>query len=312
LHGEKAGTMIDYYLKVFLATARTCSFTKAAQSLNITQPAVTHQIRNLEEMFKAKLFLRQRNKITLTQAGQILYRYAGQIGHLYREAKNEMTALTGNVCGDIPFGVGALLGIYLIPLMMGGFKKKYADVNLHMQVVNSREAIQLLQDDIIELAIASEPIPDRGYVVIPFYEEDLTVIVPPDHPWCQEGEIPAERIFDEEFLIREPGSGTREIYVKALHQLFPDRHLKVAMVLGSTEAIKRGVIGKMGISIVSPLACHIEEKQGLLRRIDLKGLSIKRRFNILYRSEENLSVQTLKWKEYLIRRRDLGFPLAFV
>jgi LysR family transcriptional regulator, transcriptional activator of the cysJI operon len=111
--------MIDYYLRVFLATARTCSFTKAAQSLNITQPAVTHQIRNLEEMFKAKLFLRQRNRITLTKAGEILYRYADAIGRLYRQAKNEMTELTGNVCGDVPFGVGALPGIYLLPLIMG-------------------------------------------------------------------------------------------------------------------------------------------------------------------------------------------------
>jgi len=303
--------MIDYYLRVFLAVARTCSFTKAAQSLNITQPAVTHQIRNLEEMFKAKLFLRQRNKITLTKAGEILYRYSEEIGRLYRQAKNEMTGLTGNVYGDMPFGVGALLGIYLIPLIMGGFKKIFPDVNLHMQVVNSRESLQLLMDDIIELVIASEPFPQRGFVVIPFYEENLTVIVPPDHPWCAEKEILAERIFDEDFLIREPGSGTREIYTHVLQKLFPDRHLKIAMVLGSTEAIKRGVIGKMGISIVSPLAFRIEEKQGLLRKIDLKGVNIKRRFNIVHRTEENLSVQTLKWKEYLIRERDKGFPSAF-
>ena len=303
--------MIDYYLRVFLETARTGSFTKAAQSLNITQPAVTHQIRNLEEMFKAKLFLRQRNKITLTEAGEILYRYAGEIGRLYRQAKNEMTELTGNVCGDIPFGTGALLGIYLLPLLMGGFKKKYPDVNLYMQVRNSREIMQSLQEGIIELAIVSEPVPEKGFVKIPFYQEDLTLIVPPDHPWCREKEISSERIFEEDFLLREPGSGTREIHTKALKQLYPNKHLKVAMVLGSTEAIKRGVIGKLGISIVSPLACHIEVKQGLLRKINLKGLKIKRGFDIIYRSEENLSVQTMKWKKYLLMERDKDFPLAF-
>lgn len=302
--------MIDYYLRVFLAAARTCSFTKAAQSLNVTQPAVTHQIRNLEEMFKAKLFLRQRNRITLTKAGEILYRYADEIGRLYRQAKNEMTDLTGNVSGGIPFGVGALLGIYLLPLIMGGFKKIYPDVDLYMQVGNSRESVQSLLDGIIELAIASEPFAERGFVTIPFYQEDLTLIVPPDHPWCREKEISSERIFEEDFLIREPGSGTREIYTKALQQLYPQKHLKIAMVLGSTEAIKRGVIGKMGISIVSPLACHIEVKQGLLRKIDLKGLKIKRRFDIVYRSEENLSVQTLRWKEYLLKERDNNFQLA--
>ncbi len=303
--------MIDYYLRVFLAVARTCSFTKAAQSLNITQPAVTHQIRNLEEMFKARLFIRQGNRITLTRAGEILFRYADEIGRLYRQAKNEMTELTGSVWGDLPFCVGSLLAIYLLPLIMGGFKKEYPDVDIYMQVCNSREAVQSLQDGIVELAIASEPIPEKGFVTVPFYEEDLTLIVSPDHPWCREGEIDAERIFEEDFLTREPGSGTREIYTKALQRLFPSKRLKVAMVLGSTEAIKRGVIGKMGISIVSPLACHIEVKQGLLKIIDLKGLKIKRRFDLLYRSEENLSAQALKWKEYLLRERDNQFESAF-
>jgi DNA-binding transcriptional LysR family regulator len=303
--------MIDYYLRVFLAVAKTCSFTKASQLLNISQPAVTHQIRNLEEMFKAKLFLRQHNKITLTRAGEILYRYADEIGRLYRQAKNEMTALTGNVRGDIPFGVGSLLGIYLLPLIMGGFKKKYPDVNIYMQVGNSREIVQSLLDGIIELAIVSEPVPEKGFVSIPFYPEDLTLIVPPNHPWCREKEINPEWIFEEDFLIREPGSGTRETYTKALQKLYPNKHLKVAMILGSTEAIKRGVIGEMGISIVSPLACHIEVKQGLLRKIDMKGLKIKRSFDIVYRSEENLSVQTLKWKEYLLKEREKEFRSAF-
>ena len=194
---------------------------------------------------------------------------------------------------------------------MGGFKRKYQDVDIYMQVGNSREIVQSLQDDIIELAIVSQPIPERGFVTIPFYEEDLTVIVPPEHPWCLEPEISPERIFEEDFLLREPGSGTREVYTKTLQKLYPNRHLKVTMVLGSTEAIKRGVMGKMGISIVSPLACQIEAKQGLLRRVDLKGLKIKRRFDIVYRSEENLSIQTVKWKEYLLRERDKDFQLPF-
>lgn len=303
--------MIDYYLRVFLAAARTCSFTKAAQALNITQPAVTHQIQNLERMFKAKLFLRQRNKITLTKAGEILYRYADEIGRLYRQAKNEMTELTGNVFGDVLFGATSLLGIYLLPLIMGGFKQTYSGVNISMLVGNSREVMSYLQDGIVELAIVSEPVPEKRFVAIPFYEDHLTLIVPPDHPWCVEKEISAERIFEEDFLIREPGSGTREIYTKALQQLYPNKHLKVAMVLGSTEAIKRGVIGGMGISIVSPLACHIEVKQGLLRKIALKGLKIKRGFDIVYRSEENLSVQTIKCKEYLLKERDKEFRSAF-
>ena len=301
--------MIDFYLRVFLASAKTCSFTKAAELLNITQPGVTHQIRKLEETFNTKLFLRQKNRIGLTKAGEVLYRYAGEIDRLYRQAKDEMTVLTESVYGDVLFGATSLLGIYLLPLIIGGFKRSNPGVNVSMQVGNSRDVIRYLRDGLVELAIVSEPVPENHFVTIPFYQDDLTLIVAPDHPWCNEKAVDAERIFEEEFLLREPGSGTRTVYTKALKQLFPRRKLKVAMVLGSTEAIMRGVIGKLGISIVSHLACRLQTEQGLLRKIELKGLDMKRKFAIVYRSEETLSVQAMKWKEYLLRQRDKNFRL---
>ena len=302
--------MIDFYLRVFLASAKTCSFTKAAELLNITQPGVTHQIRKLEETFNTKLFVRQRNRIALTKAGEILYRYAGQIDRLYRQAKDEMTVLTESVYGDVLFGATSLLGIYLLPLIIGGFRHSNPGVNISMQVGNSREVMRCLRDGLVELAIVSEPVPENRFVTIPFYQDDMTLIVWPDHPWSRKKTIDAERIFEEDFLLREPGSGTRTVYTKALKQLCPSKKLRVAMVLGSTEAIMRGVIGKMGISIVSHLACRLETEQGLLRKVELKGLDMKRKFDIVYRSEEDLSVQAMKWKEYLLKQRDRDFRLA--
>ena len=302
--------VIDFYLRVFLASAKTCSFTKASELLNITQPGVTHHIRKLEEMFETRLFVRQQNRIRLTEAGEVLYRYADEIDRLYREASNEMSRLRRNVSGDVLLGVTALLGIYLIPMFLGVFRQRYPSVNLSMQVGNSREVMRCLRDGIIEMGIVSEPIPENRFVTLPFYQDDLTLIVPPDHPWCREKEVDAERIFEENFIIREPGSGTREVHMKALRKLYPRKKLRIAMVLGSTEAIKRGVIGKMGISIVSHLACRLETEQGVLRKISVKGLDMKRNFDIVYRSEEDLSVQAVKWKEYLIEQRDSNFERA--
>lgn len=307
--GRRGEAMIDFYLKVFLTSAKTGSFTKAAELLNITQPAVTHQIRKLEETFKVKLFVRQRNRICLTKAGEILCRYADQIDRLYCQAKDEITGLAGHIYGNVLFGATSLLGIYLLPLILGGFKQRHPEVNISMHVGNSREVLKCLRDGIVEFAIVSEPVPKNRFIVLPFYQDDLTLIVPPDHPWCREKAVDAERIFEEDFILREQGSGTRAVYTKILKQRYPNRKLKVAMVLGSTEAIMRGVIGKMGISIVSRLACHLETEQGLLREIDMKGLEMKRKFDIVYRSEEDLSVQAMRWKEYLIRQRDRNFQL---
>lgn len=302
--------MIDFYLRVFLAAAKNNSFTKAAEFLNISQPAVTHQIKHLEEMFKTSLFVRQGNKVCLTKAGEILYKYSDEIGRLYRQALKEMTELSSRVSGDLYFGVTSLLGIYLLPLIINGFKKRYADVKLCMQIGNSKEIIRCLRDGIVELAIVSEPVPmDPSFVIIPFYEDTLVLIAPPDHPWCREGSIDPERIFEEDFILREPGSGTRDFYIKALQNLFQKKYAQSAMVLGSTEAIKRGVRGKLGVSIVSRLACQLELEQGMLREIELNGLKMKRSFYIVYRSEENLTMQAIKWKEYLLDQRNRNFVI---
>jgi len=295
--------VIDFYLRVFLAAAKNGSFTKAAQLLNITQPAVTHQIKNLEEMFKARLFVRRQSRIYLTKSGKILYQYASEIGRLYRQAQQEMAELSGRTYGDVSFGATSLLGSYLLPLYVGEFKQRHPDIHLSMQVGNSRDIIRSLRDGIVEFAIVSEPFPLKGFTIIPFCQDDLILIVPPDHPWCREKAIDAERIFKEPFIIREPGSGTREVYMKTLKRLYPRNHLQVAMVLGSTEAIKRGIMGKMGVSIVSRLACRFEIEQGILRGIEMKGVRMKRAFNILFRSEEDLSVQAAKWKEFLLGKR---------
>jgi DNA-binding transcriptional LysR family regulator len=221
-----------------------------------------------------------------------------------------MSRLRSNVSGNVHFGVGALVGIYLLPMIVGGFRKCYPGVNLSMQVGNSREVLRCLRDGILELGIVSEPIPENRYVTLPFYQDDLTLIVPPDHPWCREKEVDAECIFEEDFIIREPGSGTRAVYTGVLKDRYPRKKLKVAMVLGSTEAIKRGVIGRMGISIVSPLACRLETEQGLLKKIAVRGVNMKRNFDIVYRSEDDLSIQAVKWKEYLLKQRDNNFELG--
>jgi len=291
--------MIDFNLKVFLAVAKMSSFTRAAEFLNLSQPAVTHQIKNLETMLRTKLFNRCQNKIFLTKSGKILLKYADDINLLYQNAMKEIQEANNRVAGDVLIGSASLLGKYFLPRVIGEFKKTYSEVNISMLVGNSKEILEYLQNDVIELAIVSEPIPFKNLIAFPLYSDHLTIIVDPDHPWSRKKEISPTDLFSEDFISREVGSGTREVYLKFLEVYIKGKQLKTVMVLGNTEAVKMAVIGKMGFSIVSRLAARSEVELGLLKEVRIKNVNMSRDFFIVSKSEENLSVPALRLKEYL-------------
>jgi len=298
--------MTDSNLKVFLAVAKMNSFTRAAEFLNLSQPAVTHQIKNLETMLRTKLFNRCHNKIFLTKSGNILLKCAEGIDLLYQNAMKEIQEANNRVAGDAQIGAASLLGKYLLPRVIGEFKKKYSEVNISMLVGNSKEILEYLQNDVIEIAIVSEPIPFKNLTVFSLYSDHLTIIVDPDHPWSRKKEISPTDLLNEDFISREVGSGTREVYLKSLEAHLKENQLKTVMVLGNTESVKMAVIGKMGFSIVSRLAARSEVELGLLKEVRIKDVNMSRDFFVVTKFEENLSVPALRLKEYL-RSKKPGF-----
>ena len=299
--------MIDFNLKVFLVVAKTSSFTRAAEFLNLSQPAVTHQIKNLETLLRTKLFHRTQNKIFLTKSGNILLKYADDINHLYQSAMKEIQEVDNRVAGDAHIGAASLLGKYLLPRIIGEFKKNFPEVHISMLAGNSKEILEYLKNDVIELAIVSEPIPSKNLSAFSLYSDDLIVIVAPDHPWSRKKEISPIDLLNEDFISRELGSGTREVYIKSLKAYLKGNPLKTVMVLGNTESVKMAVIGKMGFSIVSRLAARSEVELGLLKEVRIKNVNMSRDFFVVFKSEENLSVPALRLKEYLkSKKRDFN------
>ncbi len=289
-----------------MTVAKLSSFTRAAEFLDLSQPAVTHQIKNLETLFKTRLFNRGQNRIELTRSGQILLRHAENIDSLYRKAIQEIHEMTHQVAGDIHLGAASLLGKYLLPRILGNFRKIYPHVNLSMLVGNSKEILGFLENGAIELAIVSEPIPSRNLIAFRFYSDQLTVVVYPNHPWCRKREITTKDLCDEDFISRETGSGTREFCLKSLGLPWRGEELKPVMVLGSSEAIKMAVIGEMGFSILSRLAIRSEVELGLLKEIRLKGVNMVRNFYVVFKSEEQLSLPALRLKEYFKSKKGLN------
>jgi len=297
--------VIDFHLRVFLAVAKTGSFTKASEILNISQPAVTHQIKNLESHLKTSLFKRMGNRIHLTEPGQILVKYAEEIQQLYLKATRDILDRTGQVAGEIPFGATHLLGEILSSPPGGRIQEELSRRKpLHAGCQQP----------------GNRPVPARGHHRTgrrqrtspfpgydgdsPSYRDHLTVIVYPGHRWCDPGEIGTAELFTEDFIAREPGSGTREVYTRFLEGIHKGKTLRTVMVFGSTEAIKTGVMGEMGFSIISRLACRLETEQGLLREIRFRGLDMKRDFYIVFRSEKHLSLPALKFKDYLVQKSE--------
>lgn len=291
--------MTDFNFKVFLAVAKMSSFTRAAEYLNLSQPAVTHQIKNLETMLRTRLFNRCHNKIFLTKSGNILLKYAEGMDVLYGNAMKEIQEANNRIAGDVHIGAASLLGKYLLPRVIGEFKKSYSEVNISMLVGNSKEIIEYLQNDVIELAVVSEPIPSKNLISFPLYSDCLIIIVDTDHPWSRKKRISPADLLNEDFISREVGSGTREVYLKSLETYLKGKQLKTVMVLGNTEAVKMAVIGKMGFSIVSRLATRSEVELGLLKEVRIRDVTMSRNFFVVFKSEENLSVPALRLREYL-------------
>lgn len=274
---------MDFRLKIFHTVAQVKSFTKAAETLNLTQPAITFQIKNLEEEFCTRLFNRDQSRVTLTETGKILFRYAEKILNEYERAGEEIARLTGVLGGEIRIGVASLLGKYLFPKLIGMFKQRYPNINIIMLVGDSADLIKKIQEHTVDLVIVSEPFSLKDFVVKPFIDDEIVVIVHPEHKWAMRNHIEVEDFLDEPFIAREPGSGLREVYKNFLSSRnITLKNLDVVMTLGSSEALKSAVESGVGYSIISNIAVKREIALGLLKRVPVKGMNLKRRFLTIY------------------------------
>ena len=263
--------MADRRLQVFHTVARFLSFTKAAKSLHMTQPAVTFQVRQFEEYFNTRLFDRTHNKISLTEAGAHVYQYADKIIGLYGELDNSIKEMTGNISGSLTIGASTTIAEYMLPTLLRDFKLKYPDVAIHLKVSNTKGIVSMVENNAIDLGVVEAPVGNKSLVVEVCLPDQLVAIVPPDHPEAQRESFTYEDLVKYPFICREEGSGTREVINEFLTQGSeggPD-DLKVTMELGSPEAVKCAVEAGMGISVVSRATIQKELKLGTLVAIDL-------------------------------------------
>ncbi|EXJ15283.1 LysR substrate-binding domain-containing protein [Imhoffiella purpurea] len=278
--------MADRRLQVFHTVARLLSFTKAAETLHMTQPAVTFQVRQLEEHFNTRLFDRTHNRISLTEAGHAVFASAERIFELYAEMENAVREITGEVSGALTIGASTTIAEYMLPPLLGDFKERYPEVTIHLKVANTEGIVSMVENNVIDLGVVEAPVTNKNLVVEACKQDQLFAIVAPGHPLADRDEVELAHLLQYPFICREEGSGTREVIGDYL-QLQNDCNaaIKVAMELGSPEAIKGAVEAGMGVSVISGTTIQKELKLGTLVALRLNP-PLNRPFSFVHQKQK--------------------------
>jgi DNA-binding transcriptional LysR family regulator len=278
--------MADRRLQVFHTVARQLSFTKAAETLHMTQPAVTFQVRQLEEYFNTRLFDRTHNRISLTEAGARVYEFSDKIFELYGEMENAVREMTGEISGSLTIGASTTIAEYMLPALLGDFRGRYPEVSIHLKVSNTDGIVSMVENNTIDLGVVEAPVSNKNLVVDECRRDNLVAIVPPGHEKAQMDKVSLDELLVHPFICREEGSGTREVIAEhmAKHSKC-DTCMNVAMELGSPEAVKGAVEAGMGISVVSNATIQKELRLGTLVAIELDP-PLERPFSFVHQKQK--------------------------
>jgi len=278
-----------HYLRVFLTVAEYEHITRASEELIISQPAVTKTIQHLEQEVGLELIERHGRRIALTHAGRVLQNYARRLFALEREMEDGLGALRDVDTGEVTLAASTTTGVYLLPPIVAQFRERYPQVDLHISILNSSEIVEQTLDwnldfGLVEWDAATLP---AGLKVEVFAYDELVLVVGSHHRWRGLTTLKPEALSDSELLLREQGSGIREVIEHAL--LAHDVQIRPLLTVPDNEAIKQMVMNDVGAAIVSALAVQREIVTGELTRIPILGLDLRPELSLVRRTDKQLS-----------------------
>ncbi|GLI19779.1 LysR family transcriptional regulator [Tepidanaerobacter syntrophicus] len=288
------------FLKAFAAIAKTGSLTQAAEELFITQPALSQQIKQLENYFSIQLLERSNRGTSLTDAGRLLYDYSVRITDLFSELESKMDSLRASVEGSLTIGATSVVGGYAVPCSIFIFKEKYPETNLKLKVGNQTQVISDLKDEIVDVAVIEGDRVSGPFAIEEIATDDMTVIVPNKEPWNGKKYLLPEDFVKQPLIMREHGSGTRQVVENCLSSAGIDiSSLNIVMELSSVDSIKAAVEAGHGISIMSKLALKKELHNKTLKAVDIKGITLKQKIYLAYKTEKAQSIVARAFIKFL-------------
>lgn len=272
---------MDHYLEVFVKVVEKGNFSKAAEDLHMTQPAVSQYIKVLEESVGARLLERNNKFVRLNKAGEIVFHHAKEILALYSNMQYLIDDLTNKASGPIAIGASYTFGEYILPHIIARLQSQYPLITPTIQIHNTKEIIDLVQSHQLDIGIVEGHINEKVPNVEVVAEDKMVIVASPQNPLLKEKRNIAE-LGEECWILREKGSGTRE----AAEHLFQELDFipKKVMEFGSTQVIKESVEAGLGISLLSQWTIKKELLYGYLEVVDIEGLPFKRNFSILTHS----------------------------
>ena len=283
-------------LQCFSAVARNLSFTRAADELHLSQPAVSMQIRQLERQAGVSVTEQFGKQIHLTEAGKEVYRYATSILQQVDELDDVLDKLKGLAGGKLHIAAISSAN-YFAPRLLGTYQQRYPDVGVSMDVTNQTSVVRQVVSNEVDMAIMGQPPEDMHLDAIPFMDNPLVIVAPPTHRLAGRRNIPLKQLEKEVFLTREPGSGTRG----AMHRFFDQNKLALTtgMEMGSLSAVKQSVQAELGLGLLPVGAIEAELMLGRLVVLNVKGLPIQRHWYVVIHKGKRLSAAADKFKSLL-------------
>lgn len=284
-------------LEVFEVVARLLSYTKASKELHLSQPAVSMQIKQLEENAGLPLLEQVGRKTYLTEAGREMYHYCRTIADQLEEAGEVLEQLKGLKSGRLEITVATTANAFATR-MLSMFNKRYEGSTVSLDVTNREHLLRQLADNEKDIAIMGRPPADADLVTEAFADNPLVVVAAPDHPLISQQPIPLYMLQDQTFVVREKGSGTRT----AMQRFFDEHNLSIttSMEMNENEAIKQAVQAGMGLGIVSIHTIELELETNRLVILDVEDFPIMRHWYLVHRKDKRLSPITQAFKDFVL------------
>jgi DNA-binding transcriptional LysR family regulator len=287
-------------LRVFASVARHLSFARAAKELDLTAPAVSMQIKELEAETGLQLFDRSKRKVSLTTAGEYVLASTQRVLAAMRDAEDIVARFRGLKTGMLDVAMVSTAK-YFLPRLLAQFRDEHPGIEIRLQVANNREGIvTLMQQGDVELAIMGRPPQGWPTRAEPFAMHPHVLVTSVDHPFTRAEKVSARALMNEEFIVREPGSGTRaalDEYMRA-HQMTP----RVVMQMSSNEAIKQAVMAGMGISLLSLHTVGLELEHHVIAAPETEGLPVMRRWHVVNNLAKTLSPAAEAFRYFVLER----------
>ena len=301
--GTGSGTLNFHQLYIFFAVASHRSFSRAAESLSITQPAVSIQVQELEKFLGAALFHRRTRGLRITEVGETVFAYAQQIFSLSGKLLETLEEIHNLQTGRLALGASTTPGEYLLPLAVGRFRQLYPGISVELSIANTLTITQRILNQELDLGmVGSHPTLGQAELgTIEYMEDEIVLVAAPSHPLAQKDAVTAEEVVEAGLILREPGSATRN----TAEECFNDLGITpaAALSLGSNQALKQAAMAGGGVAVISRMGVTAETRAGMLVTLPVIDWDCRRPLTLVYPRERQLSPSKQAFLEYLQSER---------